>query len=86
MKAKSARGNLIRPKGIVIRTTFFDLIDGLIDLTEDDAALIASVRRIFDACAVRSLHSKAPVRLVASRSSAGVNRKARSVKTRPAWA
>jgi len=59
---------------MVTRTTFFDLVDGLTDLTKDDAAPVASARRIFDDCAARLLHSRAPVRLVATRSRDRVNR------------
>lgn len=78
---KSARF-LIAPKKVVIRTTFLDLIGRLTDLAKDDATLIASVRRVLEACDVRLLPSMTPVRL-AVKSTAP--RKARAIKTRPAW-
>jgi hypothetical protein len=41
--------SLIPSKKVVIRTTFLDLVSRLADLAKDDAALIASVRRILEA-------------------------------------
>jgi hypothetical protein len=64
-----------------VKTTFLDLIGNLIDRTPDDAALIASVKRIFDVSDVRLVRSLAPVRLVTKESPLKANR-----RTKPAWA
>jgi hypothetical protein len=80
--SKKSAKSLHPPKKVVIRTTFLDLIGRLADIAKDDATLIASVRRILEACDVRFLPSMAPVRL-AVKSTAP--RKTPAIKTRPAW-
>lgn len=70
----------------VIRTTFFELIDALIDVTNNDAEILASVKRIFDRSDVRMVRSLAPVRLVATYSRARINVKGKTVKAGPVWA
>jgi hypothetical protein len=77
--------SLISTKRVVIRITFMDLIGRLGDLAKDDAALITSVRRILEACNVRMLDSMAPIRLASGRSKPATRRRARGIKTPPAW-
>jgi len=48
----------------VVKTTFLDIIGRLFDTTNDDAAVVASVQRIFEECDVRLVRSLAPVQLV----------------------
>lgn len=74
----------IPSKKIVIRTTFLDLVSRLADLAKDDAALIASVRRILEGCNVRLVDTMAPVRVAGSGKLSA--RKRRVTKTRSAWA
>jgi hypothetical protein len=76
--------SLIPSKKVVIRTTFLDLVSRLADLAKDDAALIASVRRILEGCNVRSVDTLAPVRVAEPVKPSA--RKRRVTKTRPAWA
>ena len=71
-------------KKVVIRTTFLDLVSRLADFAKDDAALIASVRRILEGCNVRLVDTMAPVR--AAESGKPSARKRRATKIRPAWA
>jgi hypothetical protein len=71
-------------KKVVIRTTFLDLVSRLADLAKDDAALIASVRRILEGCNVRLVDTMAPVRVAESGKLSA--RKTHGTKTGPAWA
>jgi hypothetical protein len=71
-------------KKVVIRTTFLDLVSRLADFAKDDAALIASVRRILEGCNVRLVDTMAPVRVAESGKPSA--RKRRATKIRPAWA
>jgi hypothetical protein len=85
MKSTKTFGKSLTPsKKIVIRTTFLDLVSRLADLAKDDAALIASVRRILEGCNVRLIENMAPVRVAESGKLSA--RKARATKSRPAWA
>jgi hypothetical protein len=77
---------LAQRKRALVKTTFLELIGNLIDRTPDDAALIASVKRIFDISDVRVVRSLAPLRLVANESAFKANRRARFAKAKPAWA
>lgn len=52
-------------KKLVISTTFFDLVERLSEMAQDDAALVASVRRVLEGCNVRLAHSMAPLRVAA---------------------
>lgn len=60
---RNSRRSLISSKKLVIRTTFFDLVSRLSDLAKDEAALVASVRRVLEGCNVRMVNSMAPVRV-----------------------
>jgi hypothetical protein len=77
---------LAQRKRALVKTTFLELIGNLIDRTPDDAALIASVKRIFDVSDVRMARSLAPLRLVANESTFKANRRARFTKAKPALA
>jgi hypothetical protein len=86
---KSPKGRekvLAQRQRALVKTTFLELIGNLIDRTPDDAALIASVKRIFDSSDVRVVRSLAPLRLVANERSFKANRRARFAKAKPAWA
>ncbi len=86
---KSTQSNnkvLAQRKRALVKTTFLELIGNLIDQTPDDAALIASVKRIFDVSDVRLVRSLAPLRLVAKEAASKANRRARFGKAKPAWA
>ena len=61
--AKSSEKVLAQRKRALVKTTFLELIGNLIDRTPNDAALIASVKRIFDISDVRLVRSLAPIRL-----------------------
>jgi hypothetical protein len=50
-------------KRMRVRTTFLELLSGLMDRTPDDASLMASLRHLFDISDVRVVRSLAPVRL-----------------------
>ena len=82
MKHAKTRGKLLaqcrRPR---VKTTFLELIGALIDRTAGDAALVASVKRIFATSDVRLARSLAPVRLVAG----GQNSTSKLRRTKPAW-
>jgi hypothetical protein len=65
-------------KKIIIRTNFLDLIGKLLESTHDDAAVVASIRRIFDDCNARMIRSLAPIRLIADEPGAKVKRQALS--------
>lgn len=75
-----------QPKRIVVTTTFSALIGKLIDGTNDDDAIIASVKRIFDCCEVRMGSSLAPVRLISGPSGFPGKRRAAADKGKPVWA
>lgn len=77
----SAQNQSNRDK-VLIRTTFYELIDALIDVTKNDAEILASVKQIFDRSDVRL----APVQLVATDSRARINVKDKAVKAGTAWA
>jgi len=62
----------------VIETTFSDIIGKLHDETDDDAAIVASLKRIFNDCDVRFVRSLAPVRLISNESAPGLNQRAAS--------
>jgi hypothetical protein len=65
----------------VIETTFSDIIGKLLDEldeTDDDAAIVASLKRIFNDCDVRFVRSLAPVRLISNESAPGLNQRAAS--------
>jgi len=62
----------------VIETTFSDIIGKLLDETDDDAAIVASLKRIFNDCDVRFVRSLAPVRLISKESAPGLNQRAAS--------
>ena len=65
-------------KKIIIRTNFLDLIGKLLESTHDDAAVVASIRRIFDDRNARMVRSLAPIRLIADEPGAKVKRQALS--------
>lgn len=71
---------------VLIRTTFYELIDALIDVTKNDAEILASVKQIFDRSDVRMVRSLVPVQLVATDSRARIDVKDKAVKAGPAWA
>ncbi|MGH7795325.1 MAG: hypothetical protein ACREQ2_10570 [Candidatus Binatia bacterium] len=73
-------------KRMLIRTTFFELIGALIDVTKNDAEILPSLKRIFDRSDVRTVRSLAPVRLAATKSRVRIQRKGKAVKAGPAWA
>lgn len=73
-------------KRIVVTTTFSALIGKLIDGTNDDAAIIASVKRIFDCCEVRMGRSLVPVQLINDSSGFPGKRRAAANKSKPACA
>jgi hypothetical protein len=77
---------LAQRKRALVKTTFLELIGNLIDRTPDDAALIASVKRIFDVSDVRVARSLAPLRLVVDEKAFKANRRARFAQAKPAWA
>jgi hypothetical protein len=81
----SAQNQSNRDK-VLIRTTFYELIDALIDVTKNDAEILASVKQIFDRSDVRMVRSLAPVQLVTADSRARINVKDKAVKAGPAWA
>jgi hypothetical protein len=81
----SAQNQSNRDK-VLIRTTFYELIDALIDVTKNDAEILASVKQIFDRSDVRMVRSLAPVQLVATDSRARINVKDKAVKAGTAWA
>lgn len=60
----------------LIKTTFLDIIGELLDATDDDAAIVASVKRIFSDCDVRLVRSLAPVRLISNESAIRLNHRA----------
>jgi len=62
----------------VIKTTFSDIIGKLLDETDDDAAIVASLKRIFNDCDVRFVRSLAAVRLISNESAPGLNQRAAS--------
>jgi hypothetical protein len=84
--AKSSEKVLAQRKRALVKTTFLELIGNLIDRTPDDAALIASVKRIFDISEVRVVRSLAPLRLVAKETAFKANRRPSFAKAKPAWA
>lgn len=71
---------------IVVTTTFSALIGKLIDAANDDAAIVASVKRIFDCCEVRMGQRLAPVRLIDGPSRFPAKRRAAAGKGKPVWA
>ena len=75
-----------QPKRIVVTTTFSALIGKLIDGTNDDAAVVESVKRIFACCKVRMGGSLAPVRLINGPSRFPAKRRAPADKINSAWA
>ena len=77
---------LAQRKRALVKTSFLELIGNLIDRTPDDAALIASVKRLFDISEVRLVRSFAPIRLVAQQSTLKAARRAKFRKTKAAWA
>ena len=78
MRFKNSAKSASRSSTRVIKTTFSDIIGKLLDQTYDDAAIVASVKRIFDDCDVRFVRSLAPVRLVSNESGLGLNQRADS--------
>lgn len=82
----SAENQKSNRKKRVIRTTFFELVGALIDVTKNDAEIIASLRRIFDRSDVRMVRSLAPIRLAPTESRARIDLKGKTVKGGPAWA
>jgi hypothetical protein len=84
--AKSSEKVLAQRKRALVKTTFLELIGNLIDRTPDDAALIASVKRIFDISEVRVVRSLAPLRLVAKETAFKANHRPSFAKAKPAWA
>ena len=54
---------LAQRKRMRVRTTFLEIVSGLMDRTPDDASLVAALRHLFDISDVRILRSLAPVRL-----------------------
>ena len=59
---------LAQCKRALVKTTLMELVGNLIDRSADDAALIASVKRIFAVSDVRLARSFVPIRLVAKTS------------------
>jgi hypothetical protein len=67
---KSRSAPRAQTKKKIIKTTFLDLIGKLLETTQDDAIVVASIRRIFDECNVRMIRSLAPVRLITDKPAA----------------
>ena len=67
----------------VVRTTFFELVGALIDVTNNDAEIIASLRRIVDRSDARMVRSLAPIRLGSTESRARIDGKGKAVKGGP---
>ena len=80
-KSKCSGNTPARPKRMLIKTTFLELIANLIDRTPDDAQLMATVKRIFAISDVRVIRSLAPLQLDIKG-----NRRAKFAKAKPAWA
>lgn len=83
---KRASKAATQAKRIVVTTTLSALIGKLIDAANDDAAIVASVKRIFDCCEVRMGQGLAPVRLIGGPSRFPPKRRATTDKVKPVWA
>jgi hypothetical protein len=83
---KNSKKPATQSKKTLIKTTFLDLIAKLAEKTDDDAAILASVKQILDKCNVRLVRSLAPVRLVDSKPGLEAKRQSIAGKTRPLWA